>query len=102
MGNRVIRLPQSCPECSGGDVVWNHIPLSQHQKNQLISEFSRLECQLSPENLYQDGERSRSEAARIGARLSRRQEEIISILGRAPTQEEIESVLILSRAPSRS
>jgi hypothetical protein len=58
-------------------------------KQQIIDEIRGIECALSPENLWWDGECSPAEAHRKERELTRRRAACVKELGREPTFEEI-------------
>jgi len=55
----------------------------------LIMALRRIEANLSPENLYWDGERSRTEARRAEARLMAERIAVVAELGREPSPREL-------------
>ena len=55
----------------------------------IIAALRRIESDLSPENLYWDGERSRAEARRAEARLMAERKALVAELGREPTPREL-------------
>lgn len=55
----------------------------------ILADARDIENRLSPENLYCDGERSRSEATRIGAGLRKRLRELEAELGRKITGADL-------------
>ena len=56
---------------------------------EIITEINNVECNLSPENLFCDGERSRTEARKIERQLTKQYNNLIKELGRYPTSEEL-------------
>jgi len=59
------------------------------RKRELLLELRGIEFKLSPENLYQDGERPRAQAQKIEARLKAERAKIVKELGYEPTFKEI-------------
>ena len=57
----------------------------------MIDQLRRIDCALSPENLYQDGERSRSKAMIEARKLNRMRQEVVEALGGEPSIQEIKS-----------
>jgi len=55
----------------------------------LIAALRRIEASLSPENLFCDGERPRTEARRIEARLMAERRTLVAELGREPSPREL-------------
>jgi hypothetical protein len=55
----------------------------------ILEDIRDIECQLSPENLFCDGERPASEARKIERQLLRKKAELIKELGREPGFNEI-------------
>ena len=49
---------------------------------ELLAMIDRIDCRLSPENLYQDGERSHAEAQRAAKQLYRERAALETKLGR--------------------
>lgn len=63
---------------------------SGHRKEQeILEDFQKIECAVSPENLYCDGELSKRQAQAKYARLMRQRKALVKELGREPTTEEI-------------
>lgn len=58
-------------------------------QKEIINELRRVENELSPENLHCDGEISYSAAMGKRAGLLRKQQKLVMLLGREPTQEEL-------------
>lgn len=56
---------------------------------EIISDLQDIECQLSPENLSCDGERSRADTKRAERALLAKKAALIKELGREPTDQEI-------------
>ena len=56
---------------------------------EIILRLRKIEFSLEPEVLYCDGERSPSEARRIAARLRSERADLVKLLGREPTSNEI-------------
>ena len=56
---------------------------------QLIEELRVVECELSPENLYCDGEISHTAAMRKQKKLNTRRAKAVKALGREPTEAEL-------------
>lgn len=56
---------------------------------EIIVRLRRVEYGLEPEVLYCDGERSPSEARRIATRLRSERADLVKMLGREPTSNEI-------------
>ena len=56
----------------------------------LNQELQSIDCQLSPENLFQDGERPRAQAMVIARKLEKRRNEVVKLLKieRAELQRE--------------
>jgi hypothetical protein len=63
-------------------------------KQDLINELERIDCQLSPENLHQDGEISRAQARLRGARLMEKKERLEKELNKLERQELNKAFLI--------
>ena len=62
---------------------------SQQLKNEdIMSEFLRLACSLSPENLYCDGECSQAEANRRYKEIMKEWHSLEKKLGKTMTEEE--------------
>jgi len=59
------------------------------RKEQLFDELRDIEGQLSPENLYQDGERPAYMARQIATRLMVKKNKITTELGFTPTLQEL-------------
>jgi hypothetical protein len=59
------------------------------EKEKLFVQLRDVECGLSPENLYMDGEASATHVRREGARLNRIRRGIIAQLGYEPTIKEL-------------
>lgn len=55
----------------------------------IIAALRRIEGELSPENLYWDGERSRAEARRAESRLMAERKALVAELGREPSPREL-------------
>jgi hypothetical protein len=58
-------------------------------QKQILDEIRGIECALSPENLYCDGECSHAEASRKERELTKRRAACVKELGREPTDQEI-------------
>jgi len=58
-------------------------------KEYLLARLRRIEAQLSPENLYMDGERARSDARRAERALNKERAETIKQLGYEPDFKEL-------------
>jgi len=58
-------------------------------ESEIIKEINYVESSLSPENLFCDGERSRTEARKIERRLTKQYNNLIKELGRYPSNEEL-------------
>ncbi len=56
---------------------------------EILADLLQVECKLSPENLYCDGERSHSAAQRAGRALNRERRELVRELGREPAHQEV-------------
>ena len=56
---------------------------------EIIVRLRKIDFGLEPEVLYCDGERSPSEARRIAARLRSERADLVKMLGREPTSNEI-------------
>ena len=56
---------------------------------EILLRLRKIEFGLEPEVLYCDGERSPSEARRIAARLRSERADLVKMLGREPTSNEI-------------
>jgi hypothetical protein len=57
--------------------------------SEIIEDLKRVEFNLEPEVLYQDGERPRAQAQRIGRRLQAERNALVRELGREPTSQEL-------------
>jgi hypothetical protein len=64
-------------------------PKAARSEADLIAALRRIEGDLSPENLYWDGERSRTEARRAEARLMAERRTLVAELGREPSPREL-------------
>ena len=58
-------------------------------KQAVIEAFKRVECELSPENLYCDGEISVAEARGKERKLLARRKELVKMLGYEPSFQEL-------------
>lgn len=56
---------------------------------ELLEELREVELELSPENLYCDGEISHAAAQRKRVRLNKRRRVAVKALGREPTDAEL-------------
>jgi hypothetical protein len=61
---------------------------------EIIKDLQRVECDLSPENLFGDGEIPRSVANRHQAELNRERRRLVEELGREPTDTELYGLAI--------
>lgn len=66
-------------------------PVRQRPEHEILQEYRHVQCQLSPENLYCDGEISRAQARIKERRLMVRLAELEAELGRQPSDVEIYS-----------
>jgi hypothetical protein len=64
-------------------------PKAARSEADLIAALRRIENSLSPENLFCDGERSRTEARRAEARLMAERRTLVAELGREPSPREL-------------
>jgi len=64
-------------------------PKAKRSEADLLAALRRIEGDLSPENLYWDGERSRAEARRAESRLMAERSVVVAELGREPTPREL-------------
>jgi hypothetical protein len=64
-------------------------PKAARSEADLIAALRRIENSLSPENLFCDGERPRTEARRIEARLMAERIAVVAELGREPSPREL-------------
>jgi hypothetical protein len=64
-------------------------PKAARSEADLIAALRRIENALSPENLFCDGERPRTEARRIEARLMAERIAVVAELGREPSPREL-------------
>ena len=64
-------------------------PKAKRSEADIIAALRRIESDLSPENLYWDGERSRAEARRAEARLMAERKVLVAELGREPNFREL-------------
>ena len=55
----------------------------------ILHQIRKIESQLSPENLFCDGERSKTEARKIERILNKELRALVSALGRQPTLTEL-------------
>lgn len=58
-------------------------------QEEIIKDLWNVECRLSPENLYCDGEISKTEGNRKRIKLEKQRRELVKELGREPTCEEL-------------
>ena len=58
-------------------------------KQELLLELRRIELNLSPENLYWDGERPKAQARAAERKLLAERKVVIKALGYEPTSKEI-------------
>jgi hypothetical protein len=58
-------------------------------KTEILEELRSIESQLSPENLYMDGEADPVDANRRGKKLNQKRLELIAELGYEPSFEEL-------------
>ena len=63
--------------------------MARKTEAQLLDELRTVECELSPENLYCDGEITRAAAARKRVKLNKRWAAAVKALGREPTEAEL-------------
>jgi hypothetical protein len=64
-------------------------PKAARSEADLIAALRRIESALSPENLFCDGERPRTEARRIESRLMAERIAVVAELGREPSPREL-------------
>ncbi len=64
-------------------------PKAARSEADIIAALRRIEGDLSPENLYWDGERSRAEARRAESRLMAERKALVAELGREPSPREL-------------
>ena len=64
-------------------------PAAKRQDALIIQDLQRIECNLSPENLWCDGERSARSARAEERRLLAQKRALIAELGRQPTHAEV-------------
>ena len=64
-------------------------PKAPRTRDEILADLQRIECQLSPENLFCDGERPVSQARRIERQLNRERAALVRELGREPTTNEL-------------
>jgi hypothetical protein len=62
-------------------------------KKEILSDLRTIENQLSPENLYWDGERSHKEAEREAIRLNTQRTALVKELGYEPSFKEIYGIV---------
>lgn len=64
--------------------------MAKKRKNEdILRDLRDVESQLSPENLYWDGERDKADAARAERALLIKRNRLVAELGRQPTHGEI-------------
>ena len=56
---------------------------------EILKDLRSVECQLSPENLWCDGEASASYVRSQSAKLNKQRRTLVAELGREPTDKEI-------------
>ena len=64
-------------------------PKAARSEADLLAALRRIEASLSPENLYWDGERSRTAARAAESRLMAERKALVAELGREPTPREL-------------
>lgn len=64
-------------------------PKAKRQDALILQDLQRVECALSPENLWCDGERSARSARAEARRLNAEKRALIAELGRIPTHAEM-------------
>jgi len=70
------------------------VPVTTRTEEEILNDLRSIECQLSPENLYCDGERSNYQARIIASRLRAQQKKLIRELGRTPTDHEVWGIAV--------
>jgi len=63
--------------------------ITPERKQVLFKHLQMIECQLSPENLYMDGEASPAQVKRTLAKLVPQKAVIVKELGYEPTDKEL-------------
>lgn len=74
---------------SGGNTPVPVAPKAARSEADIIAALRRIEGDLSPENLYWDGERSPAEARKVAARLMAERKALVALLGREPSPREL-------------
>lgn len=59
------------------------------KNKEILNQLRQVECDLSPENLYCDGEISHGQAMKKRAELLRKQQRLVKMLGHEPTFDEL-------------
>jgi hypothetical protein len=77
---------------NSGSVSVPTAPKTRRNEAEIIAALRNIEMGLSPEHLYCDGERPRSEARSIETRLKAARKALVAELGREPTPNELWSV----------
>ena len=55
----------------------------------IIKDIIGVDCDLSPENIWMDGEASAAYVKKESARLNKKRKELVSELGREPSHDEM-------------
>lgn len=63
--------------------------MAKPSDKELIEKIRDVDCQLSPENLWCDGEASPAEAHRQEVKLRKERAKLVKLLGREPTFDEL-------------
>ena len=74
---------------NGGTAPAPVAPKAARSEADLLAALRRIEASLSPENLYWDGERSRTAARAAERRLMAERKALVAELGREPTPREL-------------
>jgi hypothetical protein len=74
---------------NGGTAPAPVAPKAARSEADLLAALRRIEGDLSPENLYWDGERPRAEARAAERRLNAERKSLVAELGREPTPREL-------------
>jgi hypothetical protein len=69
--------------------MWYGMLDGEELEKAILSEYRRIEAELSPENLNWDGLRPRAQADAAFRRLTERKAELIKLLGREPRWNEL-------------
>jgi len=83
------RVHPSLVSLVGGTAPAPVAPKAARSEADIIAALRRIEGDLSPENLYWDGERSRAEARRAESRLMAERKALVAELGREPSPREL-------------